>query len=124
MFNLLDIVVIYKLKNNFTELNMLVGVYLGKFENRCVVVVNNYDNIFLISELNLKKNIACNVDKLSWNDELRISNVKNYYTLSKDKIIYFNGINVIIKNKELYDYEIVRDCDDCWYNNNKLYEII
>jgi len=123
MFDLLDIVMIYRLQNNFTELNNLVGIYLGKFENRCVVVVNNYKNIFLISDKNLKKSIACNVNKINWNNELRISNVKNYYTLPEDKIIYYNGINVIIKNKELYDYDVVTDCDNCWYNNH-IYEII
>lgn len=123
MFNLLDIVIIYKLKNNFTEINNLVGIYLGKFENECVVVVNNYDNIFLISNKNLKKCIACNVNKNNWNDSIRINNVKNYYTLPTNKIIFFNGQNVIIKNKELYNYEIVTDCDICWYNNT-IYEII
>ena len=114
---------IYRLKNTFTEINNLVGIYLGKFENRCIVVVNNYDNIFLISDKNLKKCIACNVDKNSWNDNIRINNVKNYYSLPKDKIIFFNGENVIIKNKELYSFEIVTDCDNCWYNNT-IYEII
>ena len=48
MFDLLDIVMIYKLKNYFTKLNNLVGIYLSKFEN-------NYKNIFLISNRNLKK---------------------------------------------------------------------
>lgn len=43
MFDLLDIVVIYKLKNYFTELNNLVGIYLSKFENKSIVVVNNYN---------------------------------------------------------------------------------
>ena len=123
MFNLLDIVMIYRLKNTFTEINNLVGIYLGEFENRCIVVVNNYDNIFLISNKNLKKCIACNVDKNNWNDNIRINNVKNYYNLPENKIIFFNGQNVIIKNKELYSYELVTNCDNCWYNNT-IYEII
>lgn len=122
MFNLLDIIIIYKLKNNFTELNLLVGIYLGNFENKSIVVVNNYDNIFLISNANIKKSIACNIDKHNWNDELRISNVKNYYNLPNNKIIYYNGKNVIIKNYELYDYEIVNKCNNCWHNNT-IYEM-
>ena len=123
MFNLLDIVIIHKLKNNFTDINSLVGIYLGQFENRCVVVVNNYQEIFLLSDKNLKKSIGCNVNKNNWNDELRIRNVKNYYTLPEDKIIFFNGINVIIKSKALYNCQVVMNCDNCW-DNNKLYEII